>query len=98
MRQALIQHPERCHSAEDLAAWLNLSARSLHRQLKEESASLQQLKNNVRQDIAVSQLQRTRKPIKQIAYACGFLNEKSFIRAFKEWTGSTPEAFRSHLS
>lgn len=97
VRQALIQHPERCHSAEDLAAWLNLSARSLHRQLKEEGASLQQLKNNVRQDIAVSQLQRTRKPIKQIAHACGFLNEKSFIRAFKEWTGSTPEAFRTHL-
>jgi AraC-like DNA-binding protein len=97
VRQTLAQHPQSCHNADDLAARLNVSARSLHRQLKEEGSSLQQLKNSVRKDVAMAQLQRTQKPIKQIAQACGFLNEKSFTRAFKQWTGFSPDAFRARL-
>jgi AraC-like DNA-binding protein len=38
---------------------------------------------------------RTQRPIKQIAAEAGFQNEKSFMRAFKGWTGQTPEEFRS---
>jgi AraC-like DNA-binding protein len=66
----------------------------LHRQLKDEGASLQQLKDAVRRDVAVAQLQRSKRPIKQIAALAGFQNEKSFIRAFKTWTGQTPDAYR----
>ena len=84
----------RSEAPDDLAAWLNMSARTLHRQLKEEGASLQALKDGVRRDVAMAQLQRTSRPMKQIAEAAGFQNEKSFIRAFKGWTGSSPEAFR----
>ena len=94
VRQTLAQHPEHCRNADDLAHWLNLSARTLHRQLKEEGASLQQLKDAVRRDVAVAQLQRSRRPVKQIAALAGFNNEKSFIRAFKGWTGQTPDVFR----
>jgi AraC-like DNA-binding protein len=94
VRQTLAQHPEHSRNADDLAAWLNMSARTLHRQLKEEGASLQALKDGVRRDVAMAQLQRTSRPMKQIAEAAGFQNEKSFIRAFKGWTGSSPEAFR----
>ena len=94
VRQTLAQHPEHGRNAEDLAAWLNMSARTLHRQLKEENASLQELKDAVRRDVAMAQLQRTTRPLKQIAEAAGFQNEKSFIRAFKGWTGTSPDAFR----
>ena len=94
VRQTLAQHPEHSRNAEDLAAWLNMSARTLHRQLQEEGASLQQLKDSVRRDLAVSLLQRSSRPMKQIAEAVGFQNEKSFMRAFKTWTGATPESFR----
>jgi len=94
VRQTLAQHPEHSRNADDLAAWLNMSVRTLHRQLKEEGASLQELKNAVRRDVAVAQLQRTSRPLKQVAKAAGFQNEKSFIRAFKAWTGKSPEAFR----
>jgi AraC-like DNA-binding protein len=95
VRQALAEHPEHGRNAEDLAVWLNMSARSLHRQLQEEGASLQQLKDSVRQQRAQDLLLRTRKPLKQIAFDVGFLNEKSFIRAFKSWTGKSPEVFRT---
>jgi AraC-like DNA-binding protein len=95
VRQTLAEHPEHSRNADDLAAWLNLSARTLHRQLSEEGASLQQLKDSVRQQRARSLLLRTSKPLKQIAAEVGFQSEKSFIRAFKSWTGQSPEAFRA---
>ena len=94
VRQILSAHPDQAHSADALAAWLNVSPRTLHRQLKEEGASLQALKDEVRQARARDLLLRTTRPIKQVAQAVGFLNEKSFIRAFKGWTGSSPAAFR----
>ena len=97
VRQTLAEHPEHSRNAEDLAAWLNLSPRTLHRQLKEEGASLQQLKDNVRQQRARELLLRTARPIKQIAAEVGFQNEKSFMRAFKAWTGLTPEFFRQKV-
>ena len=94
VKQTLAMYPQDTHSAEALATLLNLSPRSLHRQLKEEGTSLQVLKDEVRRERAIELLQRTRKPIKQVAESAGFQNEKSFIRAFKQWTGQTPAAFR----
>jgi AraC-like DNA-binding protein len=94
VRQTLAQHPEHSRNADDLAAWLNMSARTLHRQLQEEGASLQQLKDSVREQRARALLLRTGKALKQIATEVGFSNEKSFIRAFKAWTGQAPETFR----
>ena len=94
VRQALLAHPERAHSAEALAELLNVSPRTLHRQLKEEGASLQQLKDEVRLERAKDLLWRTDRPIKQVAAAVGFRNEKSFGRAFRAWVGSSPARFR----
>ena len=95
VRQALADPALASHNAETLAAALNMSPRSLHRQLQEEGASLQQLKDEVRSEKAKNLLLRTSKPIKQVAAASGFRNEKSFIRAFREWTGNSPASFRS---
>lgn len=94
VRQTLAQRPEHSRNADDLAAWLNMSVRTLHRQLQEEGASLQQLKDSVREQRARVLLLRTTKPLKQIATEVGFSNEKSFMRAFKSWTGKAPESFR----
>ena len=94
VRQVLAEEPGHTRNAEDLALRLNMSARTLHRQLKEEGASLQQLKDSVRRDKAAALLLRTRRAVKQVAAEVGFANEKSFIRAFKAWTGHTPEAWR----
>lgn len=95
VRQALVAHPGRAHSADGIAGLLHMSARTLHRQLKEEGASLQQLKDEVRCERAKDLLNRTAKPVKQVAAACGFRNEKSFLRAFRQWTGTTPAEFRA---
>lgn len=94
VRQQLASRPQDAHNANDLAALLNTSPRTLHRQLKDEGASLQSLKDEVRQQLATELLLRSQKPIKQVAEAIGFLNEKSFIRAFKGWTGQSPGDWR----
>ncbi len=94
VRQTLASQPAETHNANDLAALLAMSARTLHRQLREEGASLQMLKDEVRRKLAQDLLLRTQRPVKQVAQAAGFQNEKSFMRAFRGWTGQSPAEFR----
>lgn len=94
VRELLQSRSAEACNAERVAGLLHVSARTLHRQLHEEGKSLQALKDEVRHAQAVEQLRRTARPIKQIALAVGFRNEKSFSRAFQAWTGTTPGAFR----
>lgn len=94
VRELLKSHPGEASTAEALAGLLHVSARTLHRQLSEEGTSLQMLKNEVRHELAVDQLRRTTRPIKQVALSVGFRNEKSFSRAFLQWTGHAPRDFR----
>jgi AraC-like DNA-binding protein len=67
----------------------------LHRQLQDEGASLQQLKDSVRRERAMHLLLKTHKPIKQIAAEVGFANDKSFMRALRTWTGQTADQIRT---
>ncbi len=92
-RQALQTQPNQ--NAQQLAALLHVSTRTLHRQLQEQGTSLQTLKDSVRREQATDLLLRTHKPIKQVAQEAGFLNEKSFTRAFKSWTGLSPGEYRN---
>ena len=85
-------------TADTLAGALNMSVRTLHRQLKEEGTSLQALKDQVRRDRAIELLTRTTRSVKQIALAVAFRNEKSFTRAFGQWTGASPVEYRRKLS
>ncbi|MET1116300.1 MAG: AraC family transcriptional regulator [Comamonas sp.] len=94
VRRLLIADAQSLHTAITLAGQLHLSARSLHRQLKDEGTSLQALKDLVRRERALALLHRTQQPIKRVALACGFASEKSFMRAFRQWTGDTPAQYR----
>jgi AraC-like DNA-binding protein len=85
-------------TADTLASALNMSVRTLPRQLKEEGISLQALKDQVRRDMAIQLLARTTRSVKQIALAVAFQNEKSFTRAFGQWTGASPAEYRRKLA
>jgi len=97
VRELLRTRAAEVQSADALARALNMSTRTLHRQLHDEGAALQGLKDEVRRDEAMDQLRRTRRTVKHIALAVGFGNEKSFARAFKQWTGESPSEFRARL-
>jgi len=85
-------------NASAVAKALNLSTRSLYRHLADEATSLQKLKDEVRSEIALSQLARTHRPLKQVAAAAGFRNETSFNRAFRGWTGQSPGEYRQSIA
>ena len=93
-RQAMLDRPDVTQNASRLAQALGLSVRTLHRQLQQEGTSVQALKGQVRQERAQALLERSALALKQIAAEIGFRNEKSFIRAFKQWTGQSPAAWR----
>ncbi|HEU0202370.1 MAG TPA: AraC family transcriptional regulator [Burkholderiaceae bacterium] len=95
LRELLRTRGTELSNAEAVAGALNVSPRTLHRQLQEEGASLQALKDEVRRGRAIEQLLRTTRSVKQIARDVGFRNEKSFTRAFKQWTGHSPIEYRS---
>jgi AraC-like DNA-binding protein len=81
--------------AEGLARALNVSLRTLHRHLRLEGASVQSLKDEVRCRRAQDLLRRTRQPVKQIAHQLGYRSDKSFARAFRQWTGASPSDWRA---
>ena len=92
--QALRMSNARGMSADDLAEGFNISTRTLHRHLRKEGASLRELKRRSRLERAKQALLQSDQPIKRVAFATGFHNEKAFARAFRQWTGETPSAFR----
>jgi AraC-like DNA-binding protein len=82
------------HSASLLAQELNLSVRTLYRQLHQKGTSLQTLKDESRHDEAADLPRRTERPIIQTAQAVGLRNEESFARVFRSWTGFAATACR----
>lgn len=77
-----------------IADVLNLSTRTLVRRLHAEGTSFHQVKDQLRQDIALRLLREGQQPVEDIAAHIGFESLTAFHRAFKVWTGSTPLAFR----
>ncbi len=98
VRELLLRRGAEMVNAEALAQALNVSPRTLHRHLKREGASVQSLKDEVRQARAVQLLRRTHAPVKQIALELGFRSEKSFSRAFRQWLGDSPTAWRQGVT
>jgi AraC-like DNA-binding protein len=94
LRDVLRAHCADLHAGESVASAMNISLRTLHRRLLEAGTSLQKVKDEVRRELATERLVRTSRSIKQIAHEVGFHNEKSFMRAFKQWTGQSPAEYR----
>jgi AraC-like DNA-binding protein len=95
VQRLLREDPARAHDAPAIAQLLHVSVRTLFRQLAQEGASLQALKDEARRERAEALLERTQKRVKQVALAVGFESEKSFARAFKGWTGLSPRQLRA---
>lgn len=81
-----------------VARQLNTSPQTLRRHLREAGTSFQELKDQLRLDLAIYHLGRNELPIQDIAEQLGFSEPSAFHRAFKKWTGLTPGAYRAQES
>ena len=82
------------YSIEFVAKQLAVSKRTLQRQLSEESTNFMDILNATRRQLAQHYLNSPSVSQGEIAFLLGFQEVNSFIRAFKDWTGRTPGAYR----
>lgn len=80
-----------------VATALNFSQPTLHRRLLLEGASFQQIKDDLKKDLAIDLLTKDKRPVYEVAERIGFSDARSLTRAFKKWTGLTPREY-SQLS
>ncbi|MGF6770488.1 AraC-like DNA-binding protein [Paraburkholderia sp. GAS199] len=80
--------------ADQLAARLHVAEATMRRRLKQEGHTYQSIKDDLRRDIAIGELQDTERTIADIASAVGFAEPSAFHRAFRKWTGMRPTDYR----
>lgn len=78
----------------DVADRLGMSARTLQRKLKQEDTNFQKELDTLREELARYYLSNTDYTNNQIAFLLGYEEPASFFRAFRTWTGQTPEHVR----
>jgi AraC-like DNA-binding protein len=90
--------PDTWPDFETLAQQLHFSGSTLRRHLIDEGQSYQLIKDDLRRDLAISQLSHSDKSVLDIALDLGFAEASAFHRAFKKWTGARPGEYRRALT
>ncbi|MDC0671419.1 AraC family transcriptional regulator [Nannocystis radixulma] len=80
----------------ELANALGLAPRTLQRKLQAEGETLAGLVDAVRRERA-AELLAGPQPLSEVSYLLGFSAPSAFFRAFRRWTGETPESYRARV-
>ena len=78
-----------------VAGKLGLSRYTLFRRLKAEGVTFQQVLDELRHRTALHYLSEEKVSVKRTARLVGFSDPTAFSRAFKRWTGRTPQMHAS---
>ncbi|MFM0055281.1 AraC family transcriptional regulator [Paraburkholderia phytofirmans] len=81
-------------AADQMAERLHVAEATMRRRLKQEGYTYQSIKDDLRRDIAIGELQDTDRTIADIATSVGFAEPSAFHRAFRKWTGMRPTDYR----
>lgn len=76
---------------------LNCSSRTLQRRLRQADTNFRTELNVVRHELAVSYMRDPRLQIVDVALLLGYSEHSAFTRAFREWTGRSPQETREQL-
>ena len=96
VREAIIKLGDEGKSGRDnVAAKLLLSSRTLRRRLQDLGTSYQEIADQIIYEQAIELLNTSTLSLNQISDILGYSDQRSFLRAFKRWTGETPSSYRS---
>ena len=96
VRGALLEMlPSGQTSVDDLARRLFVGRRTLQRRLGEEGTSFKTVLTGVREELARHYITKSELPYPQISFLLGYEDPNSFFRAFRSWTGATPDSIRA---
>lgn len=77
-----------------VARWMGMTAEALQRMVKARGLTWPELLDKVRRPMAERLLRDKELSISSVGYRVGFSTPASFTRAFRRWTGVTPETYR----
>jgi len=83
------------YTVDDVASRLSVSRRTLQRNLNKEGTNFKQVLDGLREELARHYLTQSEYSSGQIAFLLGYEDPNSFFRAFRTWTGQTPELVRA---
>jgi AraC-like DNA-binding protein len=81
-----------------IAAQLAITPRTLQRRLTALGTRFADVADGARREMAERWLSDPRISSKEIAFLAGFADPSNFHRAFRRWTGTTPDAWRAHAA
>ncbi len=93
----LEQLPNGGADQEQVASALCMSARTLHRKLRDEGTSYREQLDEVRRELSLQYIIHGKLSVLDIAFQLGFSNCSNFARAFKRWVGKTPNEYRNDV-
>lgn len=97
MARAHTQPGLRPPAADETAALLGQSVRTLGRHMEAAGTSYRALTDEIQKERLETLIQNHQVPIADIADALGFADQSSFGRTFRRWFGTSPQAYRAWL-
>lgn len=94
LRSHVLGNSGRRCTADEAAAALGLSRRTLFRRLAEDGTTFQNVLDQTHASLACEYLENTRLSVSDVAVRCGFGDEANFRKAFTRWRGVTPSTWR----
>jgi AraC-like DNA-binding protein len=95
IRQFIIEQlPSGVPSLAEIAEHLGISVRQVQRKFQKEQTNLTEVLEQIRKNQAIAYLTQTDHKLMYVATVLGYSEQSAFQRAFKRWTGQTPQAFR----
>lgn len=83
-------------SLDEICEQLNLSRRTLQRRLKDHGIEYSALVEDVRRELALAYIKDSDYSMTEISLLVGYAESGSFTRAFRRWTGRSPQQYRSN--
>lgn len=90
--------PEGNPSVEEVAEAVGMARWTLQRRLADAGLSYSDVVESVRRDLACLHLRQPHVTVAELGFMLGYSEVSAFSRAFRRWTGMSPQAYRGRAS